>query len=487
MASEQVGYHYLIPSLRKIVYRDGFFNPSSPAVAAFAPGRLDVMGGIADYTGATVCEMPLALGTAVTLQKRGDRQVVVRSYLSDGKYKQVAFNLDDFYGSGSLVPAESIREKLVREDRWALYLAGAFWVLARQRHLSPRALGASIACMSDLPAGAGLSSSAALENATLMAISHAYRLSIDAPEAAVLAQKIENQVVGAACGIMDQMASMLGNADRLMLLKCQPHELIGHQKLPAALRLVGIFSGVKHSVADGGYRKTRVAAFMAHAIIAHYGRLLGAQRDIFGGYLGNVSRRDYLRYLRRLLPVEMSGGQFIQRYGKTIDSATHVDPATIYRVRAAGDHHVLEAHRVNQFISRLKKETGQEDAGNFTRLGRLMLASHASYGHRAMLGAQETDWIVRRLLKFGPQRGFYGAKITGGGQGGTVAVLCDQRASVTADLQFAADEYADEFGHPWLIVEGSGPGAAELGTFAITSTQEQAAGTIFGDAAAEIP
>ena len=436
-----------------------------------APGRLDVMGGIADYTGSLVCQMPLALATAVLVQKRTDRWLAIKSYnhTADSASGPMSFrmSLDDFYGSGSLLEDSAIRGRFAGGDHWAAYVAGIFWVLAKHRHLTGRTKGANICCYSNVPMGAGLSSSAALEVAALNAVAGAYRLTLDPLETAVLAQKVENQVAHAPCGIMDQMASSLGRQGKLLLLKCQPHTVVGYEDLPEGTTVAAISSGVKHSVAGSAYTRVRVAAFMAHAIMAAMAREWGLKSDPTGGYLANVQPRFYRRYLRPMLPREMSGRDFLRRYGRTADTVAQINPSEKYTIRAAADHHIMENQRVERFVTALKT-VAQDRKKNLRRAGRLMLAAHASYTHRAALGCKETDFLVDAVVDRTRNSGLYGARATGGGGGGSVAILMEDSPQYHDVLGDIAQAYKKQFSAPALVIRGSGPSASEFGFLTLT-------------------
>lgn len=449
------------------IHGDGRCMLAGEAYIGQAPGRLDVMGGIADYTGSLVCQMPLKVGTAVLAQKRTDRALVLQSYNNPnvGSAGPVSYrlSLDDFYGSGALLDGGAVRRLFHGEDHWAAYVAGIFWVLAKHRHLTGRALGANVICYSNVPLGAGLSSSAALEVAAINAIAGAYHLTLDPLEAAVLAQKVENQIAGAPCGIMDQMASSLGRAGQLLLLKCQPHTVVGYENLPPGTTVAALCSGVRHSVAGSAYTRVRVAAFMAHKIILTMAHGLGLHGDPTGGYLANVTPDFYRGFLRPILPRNMSGQDFIRRYQGTMDAVTAINPTETYAIRAAADHHILENQRVQRFAAALKNADGKDQRQHLRRAGRLMLASHASYTHRAGLGCPETDWLVRAVMAAGRGEGFYGAKITGGGGGGSVAVLMDDAPPQHQRLAEIVATYNRTFAVTAAVLCGSGPSAAEFG------------------------
>ncbi len=442
---------------------------------ARAPGRLDVMGGIADYTGSMVCEATLDRAAGVALCAREDREVQVFS-----------FNLFDEHQPFALrVPmealareAEVLRKEFAQPGRkFAGYMAGCLHVLHRRGliDLNDASLrGVNIALYSTVPLGAGVSSSAAIEVATMMAIIDHYgiRGKVDKLAVSAMCQEVENRVCGAPCGIMDQVSSCCGEEGGLLRMVCQPHELMAALEFPTGVRAVGINSNVKHSVGGGQYGITRCAAFMGHAIILETMKKMGqaAGRELSGdpmkGYLANLDPEDYKNIFRPRVPEWMSGGEFIANYGKTIDAATTVDPAINYPIQHATDHHVLEARRVRNFVMFLEEAsvaTGKERKALLDRAGHLMYASHLSYTNDAMLGAEECDQLVK-LVREREHQGLYGAKITGGGSGGTVAVLCDISAAADGAIEEIKGIYRKETGLEPQAFLGSSPGAWALGT-----------------------
>ena len=141
------------------------------------------------------------------------------------------------------------------------------------------------------------------------------------------------------------------------------------------------------------------------------------------------------------------------------DAVTRVDPAESYLVLGAVEHAVFENHRVQRFIELLAR--AEQDPRALEKAGRLMYASHWSYGHRIGLGARETNLIVSLARQAGPAAGIYGAKITGGGSGGTVALLAAPDARPTVEA--IAAEYARSIGRMPEILEGTSPGAIASG------------------------
>lgn len=454
------------------------FVPGRPIRVSRSPGRLDVMGGIADYTGSLVCQMPIDRAAAVATQSRGDRLIQAFSFnlLDANRPFTITMSLDDLANAS----IDQLRKNFNEPGRqWGGYLLGCLAILHEQKLVDlrdPAHTGLNLALLSTVPLGAGVSSSAAIEVATMMNLVDHFGLreQVDPMRVAVLCQQVENRVVGAPCGIMDQVASCAGVAGTLMRMVCQPHELLAPLPFPRGVRCVGLSSDVRHSVGGGQYGLTRCAAFMGHAILLDAIRDFAARSgrelisDPMRGYLANLDHNDYKRLLRPRLPETIRGSDFLAKYGATVDAATRVDADTEYRVQAATDHHVLEAHRVREFARHLE-ESDASDATPFARklsldkAGHLMYASHKSYGDNAGLGATECDLIVD-LVRANESGGLYGARITGGGSGGTVAVLCDVGERADATLARIIAEYRDRTGKVAEQFEDFSPGGWASGT-----------------------
>jgi L-arabinokinase len=447
------------------------FAPGRSMRVSRAPGRLDVMGGIADYTGSMVCEMPIDRAAAVALQERNDRQLQVFSFNLFDEHRPFTFRipLDALAQNG----VDRLRQEFNEPGRkFAAYVAGCLLVLHLEKLVDladPKHAGMNLAVYSTVPIGAGLSSSAALEVATMMnLIDHfGIRDRLEPMQWAALCQRVENQVVGAPCGLMDQVTSCLGEAGRLLRMICQPHDLLPPLEFPAGVRVLGINSNVRHDVGGPAYRRTRCAAFMGHRIILETMRRLGAEAgrelisDPMNGYLANLDPDDYKRFFRSKVPERLAGSVFLDQFGPILDSATTVEPDVDYLIRHATDHHVLEARRVRrftEFLTAAQTAQGRNRKRQLDSAGHLMYASHQSYTMDAMLGAEECDLLVQ-LVRQREHQGLYGARITGGGSGGTVAVLADVGPEVDEAVGQILDEYRHSTGMAPEVIWGSSEGA----------------------------
>jgi L-arabinokinase len=350
--------------------------------------------------------------------------------------------------------------------QWASYVAGAFLVLMRERN-ARFSEGARILIASNLPQGKGVSSSAAIEVATMQAIVSSFDLKIAPPDLALLCQIIENAVVGAPCGIMDQMTAVCGEPGKLLALLCQPAKLQGTIPIPEGISVWGLDSGIAHSVSGTEYSSVRVGAFMGYRIIAGQAGLVVNIEPFSGrvaiddpkwsGYLANIDPSEFETRYAADLPTVISGSEFIAKYQGTTDSAARVDPDRTYRVRTATAHPIYEHSRVKEFARLLK---GTIDNSGMERLGELMYQSNESYS-ACGLGSAGTDLLIGLIKRAGPQRGLYGARITGGGSGGTVAIL--GRPSAEDAVRNVARKYGDITGRKPYIFRGSSPGASQFG------------------------
>ena len=456
----------------------GLFDSGAEIVVARAPGRLDVMGGIADYSGSMVLELPILEATFAALQRQTDRRLTIVS-LGNGTEQTLAFEmaLSEFESSGEPVDYEAARARFQQDPsrHWAAYVAGVFLALMRERGVRFRE-GARILISSSVPQGKGVSSSAAVEVAVMRAAAAAFDVTIDARETAILCQTVENRVAGAPCGVMDQMTASCGEANRLLALRCQPAELLGMTAIPDEVTFWGLDSGVRHAVTGADYGSVRVGAFIGYRIIAEMAGLKvnagapggGAQVDDprWGGYLANVTPSEFEQRYAAQLPERIEGAEFLSRYKGTTDTVTRVAPGQSYAVRVPTAHPVYEHHRVRLFAELLRGEINEE---RMKLAGELMYQSHASYS-ACGLGSAATDLIVALAREAGPGQGINGAKITGGGSGGTVAILSHRGAgSVVARV---AEKYARETGYQPYVFSGSSPGSAEFGHLRLMRVDE---------------
>ncbi|KAK9803166.1 hypothetical protein WJX72_006956 [[Myrmecia] bisecta] len=504
--------HAALPEFRAATR---LFNWEDEIYVTRAPGRLDVMGGIADYSGSAVLQLPIAQACHVACQRQpvGKQQLWkhiqarqaatgpqpalrVVSFHADATNRGPTFDMDlaELERDGAPIPYEQARAHF-KEDparSWAAYVAGALVVLMHECALRfPD--GIAMLISSSVPEGKGVSSSAAVEVGVMKAVAAAHGLDLDGRQLALLCQKVENLVVGAPCGVMDQMTSSLGEPGTLFSMTCQPAEVDSPVAIPDHTRFWGIDSGIRHSVGGADYGTVRAGAFMGLRILSESAGLIQRQGSALprlhsvnmallsvspdtlplgGGYLTNIAPSEFSQTYEEDLPETMTGSDFLSRYGRHWDAATEVVALRSYPVRLPTAHPVFEHFRVHAFAAVL--QAGAEGPANLALLGELMYQSHASYS-RCGLGSEGTDRIVALVREevasakaLGLAPPLYGAKITGGGSGGTVCVIGEASEAGQAAIERVVQRYSSQTGgYSPQVFTGSSLGADAFGHLVI--------------------
>ncbi|GGK83999.1 galactokinase [Mangrovihabitans endophyticus] len=355
-----------------------------------APGRVNLIGEHTDYNDGFVLPFALPFRTVAAAGRQSAGWTVCTDYTSGS----VTF---DDPRPGSV-------------DDWAAYPAGVVWALRESGFVVPPA---RIALASDVPVGAGVSSSAALESAVLTALADLGGLDLPAADRPALAQRAENAYVGAPTGIMDQSAALRCTEGHALFLDCRSGrvEQIPFDVAAESLSVLVINSNAPHRHVDSEYGARRSSCEEA-------ARLLGvdALRDVPADGLDGALKQLDDEEMRR-------------------------------RVR----HVVTENQRVLDTVEVLR-------SGRIRDIGPLMTASHASMRDDFEITVPEVDVAVQASLAAGA----YGARMTGGGFGGCVLALVDaDRADAVIDAVTAA--YRDRgFTEPTPFVAVPGPGATKL-------------------------
>ncbi|GHJ39650.1 galactokinase [Streptomyces sp. TS71-3] len=335
-----------------------------------APGRVNLIGEYTDFNEGFV--LPLALPHTAVAAVAPRTDGVLRVYSAD---------------TGTPVTELRVDELVPRTDAgWATYPAGVVWALRTAGH---EVTGADLYLSSTVPTGAGLSSSAALEVVTALALNDLFELGLKGPELARLAQRAENDFVGVPCGVMDQMASACCAEGNALHLDCR--DLSTRQvpfDLPARdLDLLVVDTRVKHVLGDGAYAERRAGC-------EEGARLLGVS------HLRDIAYEELPAALEQLAEHE--------RRGEAADD----------RLRRYVRHVVSDDHRVEQVISLL-------DAGEVRAIGPLLTQGHASLRDDLRISCAELDLVVERA----GAAGALGARMTGGGFGGSAVVLVERAAA----------------------------------------------------------
>lgn len=431
-----------------------------PIWTGIAPGRLDVLGGVADYSGSLVLQTPIEATTRVRIA--ASPQAVIRAQSEDKRFEMPLTQASTLRDANAML----VRARLddLRVPLWARYPLGCLLLFSRAAQWWPEH-GLSLEIESDVPLSMGVSSSAALEIATLRALEAMSGYPLDATRRARLAQQAENEIVGAPCGLMDQLASVYGVRGALLPILCRPDIVFDAVALPAWAVVAGWPSGVKHAVADSPYAVARASAFMGKKLLeAHFKRPLHHLTEISPSQLRGTSES--------VLPYHMMGREWLERFDHLDDEFSTVEKARLYPLRDGASFPIEEnfrcelamrllgstqndksnhdksnhgkpkddnAHAKPQDDVALQERSSHKNFSDFSSqepalraLGELMFQSHAGYSTIG-LGSRETDAMVEAARRMGPQNGIYGARVSGGGSGGTVVVLLRRDALSTLE------------------------------------------------------
>jgi L-arabinokinase len=395
-----------------------------------APGRLDVLGGVADYSGSLVLQMPIRARTRVRITPLASPRLELASEQAGAATLPLpppALTEP----AGEVAPLRAWLDEH-QAPHWTRYPVGCFLLFCRAQAWRPPD-GLRFAIASDVPVSMGVSSSAALEVATLRALEEMSGRRFQGTELARLAQRAENDLVGAPCGLMDQLAAAHGVPGAVLPILCRPDVMDEPVPLPAGAVAVGWPSGVRHAVSASPYATARAAAFMGKKILERtLGRRLAYVTELTPSLLAEVPEAA--------LPPDLMGRDFLARHGGVDDPHSRIDAGQLYPVRAAVSFPVEENYRAAQAVRLLRDVRPDNRPRTLTAVGELMYQSHAGYGAMG-LGCPETDLMVQAVGERGPGRGYYGARVSGGGSGGTVVVLLEAAAlpeleGLTPNLSF---------------------------------------------------
>lgn len=324
-----------------------------------APGRVNLIGEHTDYAEGFVMPAAIDFATVAAISPRTDGQVLIAS---ENFKETVAYPLGQ-------LPAKA-------QHHWSDYPLGVLWVL-RQEGIEVPAF--SLTLNGDVPLGAGLSSSASVEVATISALLSLAGKEMPLPKMAQLCRRAENEYVGASTGIMDQFIACCGAENHALLLDCRS---LDYKLAPIPEHIAIVISNtmVKHSHAGGEYNTRRAEVEEATTVIGRH--------------------RPEVRFLRDATVEDL------EKWG------SEMSPDALKRAR----HIITENTRTEAAAAAL-------EAGDLKTLGRLMYEAHASYRDDFEASCKEADILVELASK---EAGCIGARLTGGGFGGCTVNLVEQ-------------------------------------------------------------
>ncbi len=444
---------------------------SGAKFASVAPGRLDVMGSLADYTGALVLGVPLERHACVAMQRRTDGIVSVACSAGSSKNgdRPVEIPVEKLFpASGTVLDAASCLKLLGKKSSTdAVCCVGALVEGLRAGLLPAFSGGLSIAVDTTLAELPGTGRHGAVCAATLAAASGVLDVTIDAIGACLACGEVENRWFGRAVGISGAACSLSGQAELINEVRCDPCTLSGTVALPDGVSLVGIHCGTMRDDAWEKFAQVRTATFMGRGVVDRIVKHERLDQIRWDGYLSRISINDYVERFRDRLPTKIKGSDFLDRLGDPGDALTAVDPKLAYKVRSRTEHHIYEHARSCQFVECMNLAARSTDDRALIEAGELMYASHWSYGQRCGLGSVATDSLLNCFRAQGTDSDVFGAKATAQGCGGVVLVLTKNTERANTAFQRAIDAYGEKSGETATVLRGSCCGSLVGGTVAV--------------------
>ncbi len=343
------------------------------SVTVTAPGRINLIGEHTDYNNGFVLPAAIQMVATAIINKRADDEIHL-----------TALDLKD-----SLI-IDSIANLRVSEKQWANYIIGVIVQFVKKRKFPT---GFNISISSNVPIGAGLSSSAAIECAIAFGLNELFEFGVEKMELAFIAQKAEHDFAGVHCGIMDQFASIYGKKNQVVLLDCQNME---YQHFPLELgdyQIVLLDTGVKHALASSEY---------------------------------NLRRLECER-----------GVQLIQ---KKYPEVLSLRDASIEMLNDCVDPNSKEYHRcqyVIEEIERTKAATVDLTSNNLIAFGQKMFATHNGLSNLYEVSCPELDFLIKEVKS---NNNVIGARMMGGGFGGcTINIV--KSSAVNALIEQLTEQY----------------------------------------------
>ena len=345
----------------------------------FSPGRINIIGEHTDYNGGFVFPAAVDKGIAAAVEKS-----------NTGSCTAIALNLD------STVEFELDKLRPSKEGSWENYVFG---VVAEIQNRNKIIGDFNIIFKGNIPGGAGMSSSAALENSVVFGLNELFNLGLTKTEMILISQKAEHNYVGVKCGIMDQYASMFGIKNNALLLDCKTIEATPFEIDFKDHELMLINTNVKHSLSDSAYNDRR-SACESIAELLNIETLREATEEDLEGIIDKVTPENYQKGLYVIQEIERT-----QKAAKAI------------------------------------KENDLE------KLGALIYSSHNGLQHQYKVSCDELDFLVDQAKK---NKHVLGARMMGGGFGGcTINLIAKSESKAFADS--ASKAYKNKFNTPCSV------------------------------------
>lgn len=474
---------------------------------AIAPGRLDVMGGSAVYTGSLALSLPLSSRAFAVAQRRRDGVVSVRLLQTRDQFLQVAgyvaagngtnsrngsnganpqvrcdvteVSLDAAaFADGDAAALKAAVDKIdepYRDTLGAVIVALMGLIEVAGSALAPaddgitggdradfRAGGLTLVVGTDMAHRAGAGCGGAIGAAVVAAGGCALGLDVNDSLAVRSMEQVRPELTPTPISAADVLGGLFANHGQFTQLRNDPCSLAKGVPLPEGMLIVGVDSGAAHEKAREKYWLMRTTAAMGCELLARIINHDCPEKAQWDRFLSRISVTEFVERFRDRIPTRLRGKDYRERFGPLTCPGCVIEEDQIYKVRSRTEHHIYEHERALQFAHHTTRLSRMHDVNILDELGELMFASHWSYGQRCGLGSIEADALVN-ILRKRRDDGIFGAKITANGCGGMVAVLLEDTESARGALHAALEAFHERTGKTATVLESDGAGIMETG------------------------
>ena len=468
-----------LPAFRAQVQSAASAHPrvSERAYMAVTPGVVDVMGGICEDGGSILVTATLAASIRACGWRTGGNDLVVRLHGpgNDLKVRECSLPIEKLLAADST--DAGLSDIFGRMDApWAAAAGLSVRRAVIDGLIARPDGGLLILLQTDFADATDLGSPCSTAVAVIETLAQLYNVEAERGKKASIAAQSVVPITGVSRLRIAVTALSGVAAGSFLQLRFVPQFSCDPLLLPDGVTIAAARTVLARPTTLDRLIETRTCAEMGTRMIMDLRKKDGPAVDTKGSHLAAISPSDYVDHYRDRLPSKITAKAYIAQFGTLRGLDGDGDGKAIFKVRSRAEHHIYENRRVHDFATNIARarRLGANEA--LVQAGELMYASHWSHSQRCGIGGVETDKFVTAVRRRGHAEGLYGAKVTGGGNGGEVVILMRNDDRARAALRAAANEAEAQTGTPVTIYDGSDPQRESFPTAQVSDLLGAAAG-----------
>lgn len=426
------------------------------AAVSQAPAVVDVMGGICEEGGSLVLTATLGIAIRVGCWQTQGRELAIRFHgpVDDGTPRVFSIPMTTV-GMGD-PGGEGVLSACTRANAmWAAPICLAVHRAILEEAIPRPAAGIMLLVQSDFPADADLGSPCATAAAVIDALARLFGVEIERLRRAAIAAHSVSPITGMP-RLRVAMTSLCGTPDgSLLQLRFLPQFSCEPLALPTGIMVSAVRTTLARPTTLERLQETRLCAEMGTRMIRDLRQKESPGTDAKGSHLAAITPTEYVERYRDRLPSKITAQAFVSKFGEFRGVDHAAKPKEVFKVRSRAEHHIYENRRVHDFVTNIVRARRTPSPDALIQSGELMYASHWSHSQRCGIGGVEADKFVHAIRSRGAKDGLFGAKVTGGGEGGEIVVLMRDDQVARAALSAAVEETRTTCGRDVEVFHGS--------------------------------